>query len=277
MSDKHNFQCSVSVIPIVDTKKLYIEIIQKSMQEVIPYIEELTQVRYYPVTTYVVDYCTSLLENKELIECKRNDLDFEDIENEFSDITKEMHTYGAYLYKNRIENIEFTDMLSKNEFPESINQVNTGKVLICINRITERAEQLYRGNPSIDKELLIKNLVTATLIHEHTHAANFEGIRYNYSEPLFLGNVNKNDYKYDIVFESLAEWSEFNYFRDNDVISKIIDEHINGGEIKKWPYAGAALIERRFNELGIVDFQAIFDMSRESYMDAYEILSKNEI
>ena len=54
-SNKYELEFSVSVIPVVKTEKSYIDIIQRAMQRVIPYIEELTRVRYYPVTTYLVD------------------------------------------------------------------------------------------------------------------------------------------------------------------------------------------------------------------------------
>lgn len=51
----NTFECSVNVIPLIKTDSKYISLIQEAMQDVIPYIETLTQVRYYPVTTYIVD------------------------------------------------------------------------------------------------------------------------------------------------------------------------------------------------------------------------------
>lgn len=41
-SNQKEFKCSFSVIPIVTTEKRYMDIIRKSMQKVIPYMEELT-------------------------------------------------------------------------------------------------------------------------------------------------------------------------------------------------------------------------------------------
>lgn len=442
-SNKYEFEFSVSVIPVVKTEKSYIDIIQRAMQRVIPYIEELTRVRYYPVTTYLVDkytvnsQCENILNGDESLydmqdvkevlrflswvaisyHAKRiftrtknfnykdyshltedqleilnyisegmcyylekyfdnnEDIDigklyiegvskqvnlidnfFDDFyeilevfkrlikkenlqeisieydekkafprlevwqkylnarrfsqikklvdvegkwSNKLNDIIKiteialemlkqiiesiqenvrgfsiiasEMHTYGVYLHKDTSNN-EFKEILRFNGFPTCIEQPSNGKVLICIDKIIERVNEVCASNKTIDRNFIIENMITATLVHEHTHAANFEGVKYNHPQPLFISEKNKDDYKYDIVYEALAEWAEFNYFRDNNIVSDIIKSHMNNADIKHWPYAGAELIENRFNELGITDFQAIFNMSRINYKNAYEIL-----
>jgi len=51
----NNYNFSVCVLPVIPTKEYDIELIRKMTIKAIPYIENLTGLRYYPVPTFVVD------------------------------------------------------------------------------------------------------------------------------------------------------------------------------------------------------------------------------
>lgn len=64
--EENSIKISVPIIPIIDCEESYIKHIQVQMQIIIPYLEKLTALRYYPVPTYIVDKYTMKKVEKEL-------------------------------------------------------------------------------------------------------------------------------------------------------------------------------------------------------------------
>ena len=105
---------------------------------------------------------------------------------------------------------------------------------------------------------VIQQLLTSLLIHEHAHAIYQEGITPR--QPEFVGipdSVNASP-----VNESLAEWAELNFFRDNPSVLKGILAHAGGGRFPEWPYAGAIRVEQRYAKSGLRAFRLILNSLR---------------
>ena len=63
--------------------------------------------------------------------------------------------------------------------------------------------------------------------------------------------------------QSLAEFAEMNYVRDNEIMYEIVTEHAASGEMPEWFYAGDLLIERDYKILGIEKFRTILNYYRK--------------
>lgn len=88
------------------------------------------------------------------------------------------HTYGVYLPRTSERNTKLAELLKKNGFPDQFSRMETGKVLLCLERCKRRMKELSEEEL---KELqssdeLLPRLLKATLIHEHAHAVTYEGI-----------------------------------------------------------------------------------------------------
>jgi len=190
----------------------------------------------------------------------------------YSYIIKELQTYGVYLHANDKRNSKLEQILHKNGFSEWVkfSLRNTGKVLISLDKIKKRMQQSGENG-------ILEKLLAATLVHEHTHAITYEGIGRFAGEKYFRKKETSSKIKYKAVSESLAEWSEFNYFRNDEILSDIISQHADYGKLPYWPYAGALVIDRVYDKNSISPaerFKIILDAFRKDSDWAYEMMKE---
>lgn len=191
-------------------------------------------------------------------------------------VAREMHTYGVYLHRSSENNPKLVNLLKKNGYPEQFARMETGKVLLCLERCKNRMERLSEEELSElqSSDELLPRLLQATLIHEHAHAITYEGIG-NGTDTYFNNSVGKGGKKYRAVTETIAEWAELNYFHvkgDKD-LSEIIKSHSRAGSFPEWPYAGALILEYSENDIHPeVNFRTLLNYFRSNTNTAYKLL-----
>ncbi|SHH31544.1 von Willebrand factor type A domain-containing protein [Thermosyntropha lipolytica DSM 11003] len=189
----------------------------------------------------------------------------------YKSIVSTIHTYGVYILPT-IEKKQLINKLKSNGYPEHFYINKTGVVLLCLDEIKKRIEEVLQEDASLDKQKLKEDLILATLIHEHTHAAVYEGLNYNSSSIIFNNSNWSSGKRFKAVSEGLAEWAELNYFRNNKVMYDIIYNHAVSGEFPDWPYSAAVLIEDSYLELGDIKYKALVEYFRRNYIEAYKLL-----
>lgn len=189
----------------------------------------------------------------------------------YQSIISNMHTFGIYLSPTEKMDIKLKENFLVSGYPEFFNLNNTGIVLLCLDEIRERINQVLAEDSSLNEAYLKENLILATVIHEHTHAAVFEGLNFNSNNIKFNG-MRSNGKKYKAVSEGLAEWSELNYFRNDKFMFDIVINHALCGNFPDWPYAAAFLIEKSYNQLDDIKYKALVEYFRKDYNEAYKLL-----
>lgn len=196
------------------------------------------------------------------------------------EIIKNLHTFGVYLPPgSQCERI--FDLLKANKLPPWLTNPESGKVMICLSRIRKRAEEyskekaLYDQNEDTSTQQLFAYLVCATLVHEHTHAAVTEGLS-DLTSQLLPRHSGCSNQKFEAVNETLAEWSELNFFRDDSFIFDIIRTHASSGHFPVWPYAGALILENMKHSEGRDFFQKLVPAIRTNYIEAYDMLTNSK-
>lgn len=188
-------------------------------------------------------------------------------------IAQEIHTYGVYLCRSAHQNPKLAQILGKSKFPSWFHLVDTGTTVVCLERIRKTFGALQKSNPKIDLGFGYEDLVTSTVVHEHTHAAIFEGIDPTRPQSYNL-NQFKGDLNFDPVSETLAEWAELNFFRDNDKVYKVILIHAESGEFPQWPYKGAVILENEYRRSGdYTCFRTLVDWIGKDVGKAFKLLT----
>ena len=191
----------------------------------------------------------------------------------YANILAEIHTYGVYLPPSGEGNRKFAGILRKSDLPEWLDQPNTGKVLVCLERIRERvdgyAQTRHGGRSPLG---LLNDLVTANVVHEHAHAITFEGVSCLQSEAYFRESKARPS-EFEAVSEALAEWAELNFFRESREMFGIVLDHASSGKLTGWPYAGALLMENSVALLGCDHpFRSLLGLFRVDCKRAYGML-----
>jgi hypothetical protein len=175
--------------------------------------------------------------------------EYEGVHNPMRSIIQELDCYGTYHY--RAQNpVKLKEHLKKAGFPKWFHPVNTGYVLLSPEKISERLRSVTTNamGPA-ERQALLKKLIFATTIHEHVHAVTYEGIGADCSEYGTPPIKHKNHY--EIISESIAEWAELNFFRDDPELYAIIYDHITyRTSLRYWPYYGALTLEKAFLKSG---------------------------
>ncbi len=184
----------------------------------------------------------------------------------FSGIIKEAHTYGVYIENPSRSLREDLDRL----FLRYPCPQHTGMVLICLERIKKSLEK-YSESELIDNDL-IWGVIASTLVHEHTHAILSEGIDQDIKSSVKPAYKTHSDEAYSIIHESLAEWSELNFFRNDKVIYDIIYQHAESGDFPSWPYYGALYLENSFKLNDYSKFRSLVTLLRNNPEEAYRLL-----
>ncbi len=198
-------------------------------------------------------------------------------------IIKNLHTFGVYIPAGNHRERIF-DLVQKNDLPVWLTNPESGKVLICLSPIRKRAMECSKEDlvnslyEDMSPQQLFARLVSATLVHEHTHAAVTEGLSDLFPQllPRHSGYSNQH---FAAVNETLAKWAELNFFRNNDFIFDIIRTHASSGRFPDWPCAGASIIENLKHPERRELFRKLVPAIRTNYKEAYNMLinSKNSI
>lgn len=187
---------------------------------------------------------------------------------EYIPIIKAMRCDGLYI-PVRSKSQETFSQIIKNIKPSWFTQSEeTGKVIICIDMIKNRLMEISKNKPGIDLNNLLGKILTSIIIHEHSHGITREGV----SEKYKYSYQRKNDDEETIVSESLAEWTELNFFRDDEEMTDIIITHASSGNLPEWPYAGALILENSYSKSHLKDYRGLLNKYRSEPDKAYNKL-----
>ena len=141
-------------------------------------------------------------------------------------------------------------MLEEQGFPDFFTAGDGGKVLLCLEdcKVAVATEE--------DAELWPKFLFPI-LVHEHAHAIAREGVKQGGG---YFHDWTGRLHEEKAVSESLAEWAELDYCREDAALRDIILGHAASGDFPVWPYAGALLLEKLCSDEGV---QAYRELLRE--------------
>lgn len=96
-------------------------------------------------------------------------------------------------------------------------------------------------------EHLTTAFLQSVIIHEHAHAIFAEGIGEHGRAS--LADMDKDGWKAaKRLNESLAEWAELHFFREDAEMLDIAWEHATSGQYPQWPYQGALVVEKIYQE-----------------------------
>ncbi len=193
-------------------------------------------------------------------------------------ITRDIRTYGVYLPRNHKNSRQLNKALQKQGYPVSFIQQDSGKVLLCMDRCKKSMEKYKEmateESNALDFDTLSKGLLKATLIHEHAHAITYEGIGKG-DDQYYLPASLKSKKKLSAISETLAEWAELNYFRNDNTkeLYEIIHDHASSGVFPQWPYSGALILENSDIKLPrTTRFRSLMQYYRSDAETAYDLL-----
>ncbi len=187
-------------------------------------------------------------------------------------IISELTANGSFLPYSSNNEALFNHVLAEQGFPPHFNLDLSGKVLICLETLKEQVEACQKVWPSIDQERILPKLITATLIHEHTHAIIMEGIEQE--EKKFSYDLESiHSEKYIRISETLAEWAKMHYFRHDSIMFDIITKHTMVDIEQNWPYAFALRLENNPSYIPArLRFKTLLHYFRFDLDEAYQLL-----
>lgn len=188
-------------------------------------------------------------------------------------LMRELHTYGVY-FPPSSDNTRLEKLINEKGFPSNLIPQRSGKVLLCVDRIKRRVKECASGKPFEENlnEGMLPQIIASTLIHEHAHAITHEGI--GAGEDQYFSNPSCTGKKYKAVSETLAEWAELNFFRDDPVLFDIVCQHAKSGFYPDWPYAGAIVLEESLTPPVLsIKYQVLMQCFRGDTNTAYRFLS----
>ena len=140
---------------------------------------------------------------------------------------------------------------------------DTPAVYVCAAAFERLAGQLREGGmPEDAVPARAAALLTATLVHEHMHAALATGLDRDglaaatASTGLWAAARRLN--------EALAAWAQRHFFRDDPEMSSECSRYIAAGYYPAWPYHGADALEAAFTAEGISAIRQAVHMLRSS-------------
>jgi len=233
--------------------------IKDLIQDSVFYLETITKCRYYPVPTIIVDEIP-LKDRENYNEEEENN---EGRENRESDRECEIHLLGVYFHPRHTPTPDLIKKLGNFGYNDAfIKSLSTnGVVVIGYNQCRTYADRENQGNAPD----LFWDIMKAVLIHEHAHAITVEGIN---SKDVQLQYPIGKFYRTladKIVCESIAEWLSMNYYRNNTIVFKILNEDAlnNKKSLYAWPYGGAIYLEEAY-EKDTEILMKTFDSFREN-------------
>jgi len=233
----------------VDNEKL--TKIKNLIQDGVPYLENITKCRYYPVPTIILDE----------IPCEDRE-QFGDPED--NDSYKAIHKLGVYFHPGKTVSQNISKILKNYGYNDAfIDSLATGGFVVMGYEQCKRLAE--RENKACGIEFFW-DIFMAVLIHEHAHAITFEGIENNSQFNYLKGKFSEN-YAYKIVCESIAEWLGWNYFKNDEAMNAVLQKHSqnNNKSIIVWPYGGAVYLKKEYEKDKNV-FKKIFDAFRKQHI-----------
>ena len=186
----------------------------------------------------------------------------------YSEILRKMHLWGMYSSFGSSSGLSH---LQRRKFNYSNAVKDSGKVFICLKKKKKSFEEMQSNQLNLN-DYDFANFLLSVIIHEHTHAITSEGILTDGENITFPRQKNSGK-KEKLVSESLAEWSELNYFRNNDILYELVLTHASSDTLLNWPYAGALIFEKHYNrETGYEFFRSILNEYRKGDNKAYQLL-----
>jgi len=189
----------------------------------------------------------------------------------YKNIIRTMRTYGVYKPRDFSKGKQVREIFEKNGYPSHVLQEDESMVLLCVDRIQKRVEEVLQNDNTVSRDLLTFNLVMSTLCHEHAHAIFYEGIEERKITSQWTER-EMTSFKFSALQESLAEWAELNFFRSDEDMVEIITEQAKSGTFPEWKYAGMLFIENSKTKDKQARFLKILRTFRKDVNSAYNLL-----
>ena len=187
------------------------------------------------------------------------------------EIIRDIRTFGVYLHPSNPKE-KLREVLEEQNLADKIHLHETGIVLLCIQRCKARLQRCLENNDNLDESELLEKLLKATLIHEHAHAITYEGVGEG-EDMSYIERQSQGGIYFKAVSETLAEWAELNFFRNDNIIFQIIHKHASNDTFPHWPYAGALLLENSQVELpDYTKYSTLMKFFRSNTNAAYRLL-----
>ena len=218
----------------------------------------------------------------------------------YARIIDEIRTYGFYVpaWGSGSEE-QVRKIMIERGLPEQLWMPFTGKVFICIERIRHRAAEMAAGDIELENEFTtqanqkygvegkvpplfdatewFEKLLDSTIVHEHAHAITTEGVSAGQAGKQYCRIPGAQTTEWTAVSETLAEWAELNFFRNDPVMFEAVALHAGAGPFPAWPYAGALMLE----ESSFADVTALFrnllEQFRAKSENAYQMLAQEDL
>lgn len=177
----------------------------------------------------------------------------------YSSIYTIIRAAGLYLPEHSTTVKTLLTITRESDYPSFFVPGSGGNVIIDIESLRYS---------SLNKVDFFKNL-TSLIIHEHAHALFAEGVNVNGH----TGHI-KPTFEASVANESLAEWMELNYWRNDPDMSRKIFEHAYRGDFPEWKYAGMVLVESHFMKKGIRGMHSLMISLRKGSQNIWDLLYK---
>ncbi len=139
----------------------------------------------------------------------------------------------------------------------------TPAVYVCAAAFERLAGRLREGGmPEDAVPARAAALLTATLVHEHMHAALATGLDRDGLAAATAGTGLWAAAR--SLNEALAAWAQRHFFRDDPGMSGECSRYIAAGDYPAWPYRGADALEAAFTAEGISAIRQAVHMLRSS-------------
>jgi hypothetical protein len=183
-----------------------------------------------------------------------------------------IHTFGVYLHPSEEPDPAIRELCLKAGFPSWFRLCRTGLVALSLGRIRDAATKA-EANGSWTGDGLFEGLTQAVLAHEHAHAITYEGIDASSHRRVATPFSGRGAVA---VSETLAEWMELNFVRGDQRLRGLVLDHALSGRFPQWPYAGAVILENRYNpgDPDLSDVRALLGYFRNNSDKTYKLLTE---
>ena len=261
---------SATVFPLVPVSDNVVDIVRDAVKRAVPFLENLTGLRYYPVPTWIVDEAVPAVEREDNMQSTTELMSID--------------LYGRYYHRNCDRISDLSRWLDRARFPIFFRPSKLGVVVIFVNRIRDRVDSTHS----------LEDCILATVLHEHAHAVTFEGINASngcsgvqYRPPpdftrnprqlRTTGEEYQNGCKkppccplWASMKEGLAEAAELIFFGNDVNMFQLIRSHADSGKMPDWPYAGGAVIDQKSRVSGDGTYALLLTYFREKDKQACE-------
>ena len=171
----------------------------------------------------------------------------------------DLPTYGIFIPANATgADAQVISKAHEWDLPQALFLPSTDRVLLCGDALDDFQAILRKsGNDANAARLFLRSI----LVHEHFHAFARTAPMDDGSSPAGPG-YQKQWIDASPVNEAIAAWMQIHVSRDDAIVSERVWDYIGSGVYPNWPYAGAAVVEKAYQEKGSDEVRALIRLLR---------------